>query len=596
MKIIQKIGLLLFIASLLIFIGMLGLGDKAIDINKIPGKNDYHKEIIRQTVSELKLEGKRFDNVSFVSQANSLVAKANEKQEALFKEVGLPEGVGEWDFRFGGSANDYIEKIIASADAKGPVQDNPWLFFFLTFGLAIIGGLLFILPKFSETPGIKNNGIYHDSLTRGLKFDLRTILLLVTIVGVLLYGFVREGNLFWPLVTLVIAGLISYFVFIREHSKKNNPQRSASPINTGWLGVLAGFILIGFYILLYWKPAYISNWVTMVNPLSEALNGGQASRWFLYGLMYTVIMLVMGIRMLTKYRHNKYQKVRTYSVMFFQTAFAFLIPQILSKLNMPAPDLKNMWPLDYAFFFDYRLDELLKEGTLGIFMLVWGIVLFAIGVPVFVFFFGKRWYCSWVCGCGGLAETMGDPFRQLSDKSLRAWKYERYIIHGVLVAVIVMTAGVLYTYFTGSYHVLGFSTAALKSWYGFFIGAGFAGIVGTGFYPLMGNRVWCRFGCPLAGYLGLIQRFRSKFRITTNGGQCISCGNCSTYCEMGIDVRSYAQKGQDIVRSSCVGCGVCSAVCPRGVLRLENGPDTGSSRTEQLRTIHISEGEIKILG
>jgi ferredoxin len=41
---------------------------------------------------------------------------------------------------------------------------------------------------------------------------------------------------------------------------------------------------------------------------------------------------------------------------------------------------------------------------------------------------------------------------------------------------------------------------------------------------------------------------------------------------MGIDVRWYAQRGQDIVRSSCVGCGVCSSVCPRGVLNLENGP------------------------
>jgi ferredoxin len=41
---------------------------------------------------------------------------------------------------------------------------------------------------------------------------------------------------------------------------------------------------------------------------------------------------------------------------------------------------------------------------------------------------------------------------------------------------------------------------------------------------------------------------------------------------MGIDVRAYAQKGQNIVRSSCVGCGICSAVCPRGVLKLENGP------------------------
>ena len=39
---------------------------------------------------------------------------------------------------------------------------------------------------------------------------------------------------------------------------------------------------------------------------------------------------------------------------------------------------------------------------------------------------------------------------------------------------------------------------------------------------------------------------------------------------MGIDVRWYAQRGQNIVRSSCVGCGICSEVCPRGVLKLEN--------------------------
>ncbi len=83
--------------------------------------------------------------------------------------------------------------------------------------------------------------------------------------------------------------------------------------------------------------------------------------------------------------------------------------------------------------------------------------------------------------------------------------------------------------------------------------------------------MWCRFGCPQAAILGIFQRFFSRFRIKTNGGQCMSCGNCSTYCEMGIDVRAYAQRGENIVRASCVGCGVCAAVCPRGVLKLENG-------------------------
>jgi polyferredoxin len=302
----------------------------------------------------------------------------------------------------------------------------------------------------------------------------------------------------------------------------------------------------------------------------------------------------MGVRMLLKYRHNRYQQIRTLSVMFFQTTFAFLIPEILVRLNQPYFDFKNMWPLKYDFFFEWHLDKLLKNGTFGLFMLVWGMALFLIGVPVFTYFFGKRWYCSWVCGCGGLAETLGDPYRQLSDKSLKAWKLERYLVHGVLVFSVLMTVLVLYTYFTGASNILFISSYDVRALYGFLIGSAFAGVVGTGFYPLMGNRVWCRFGCPLAAYLGLVQKYKSRFRITVNGGQCISCGNCSTYCEMGIDVRSYAQKGQDIVRSSCVGCGVCAAVCPRGVLRLENG-DEVDERAQQERVIHIQLGDVRIL-
>lgn len=73
----------------------------------------------------------------------------------------------------------------------------------------------------------------------------------------------------------------------------------------------------------------------------------------------------------------------------------------------------------------------------------------------------------------------------------------------------------------------------------------------------------------MAAILGLLQKWFSRFRITTNGGQCISCGNCSTYCEMGIDVRAYAQANQSFTRASCVGCGMCAEVCPRGVLSLE---------------------------
>ena len=408
-------------------------------------------------------------------------------------------------------------------------------------------------------------------------------------------GILTDQTGWWFFLTIVIGAIGALLYIVPQYSGKptgikNDHIFHDNITSKGWLGIILGLFLIAFYICLYWFPEYITNVVILVDPISRKLTGGPASQWFLYGFLYTLAILVMGVRMILKYRHNKYQVVRTASVMFFQTAFAFIIPEILVALNKPWYDFKDMWPLDYTFFFNWHINELIHSGKIGMFMLVWGIALFAIGVPVITYFFGKRWYCSWVCGCGGLAETLGDPFRQLSNKTVKVWKIERWLVHSVLIFAVVMTAVTLINFFSGG-QLLGSATGNLQKTYGFVIGAAFSGVVGVGFYPLLGNRVWCRFGCPLAAYLGIVQRFKSRFRITTNGGQCISCGNCSTYCEMGIDVRSYAQRGQNIVRASCVGCGICAAVCPRGVLKLENGKEAGRINDNP---ILIGKEEIKL--
>jgi polyferredoxin len=422
---------------------------------------------------------------------------------------------------------------------------------------------------------------------------------------------------------------------------KNNEVWFKSVSSKGIVAWILGFVLTAFYVVIYWFPQYLgldkegnTGLVAFFDPLSFALNGHGASQWFVYGTLYTVAILGFGVKFILKYKHNTYQIVRTCSVMFFQLAFAFLLPEFLAKLNPEldyfAKDLKNMWPLNYYFFEDWHLKAMLGGGNLGMFMLFFGIGMIFLVSPILTYFFGKRWYCSWVCGCGGLAETAGDSFRQLSDKSVKAWKIERWLIHFVLLFVFITTVAVIYSFLInekatlnpelflvgvivflgifsmyifkigykklakdarkgiywasgiisafliinmaiGNSNVFFIDSYTLRSWYGFFIGAAFSGVVGVGFYPILGSRVWCRFGCPMAAVLGFQQKLLSRFRITTNGSQCISCGNCSTYCEMGIDVRAYAQKGEDIVRSSCVGCGVCSAVCPRGVLKLENG-------------------------
>jgi ferredoxin-type protein NapH len=439
-----------------------------------------------------------------------------------WEATAIPDGVDEWDFRIGNTADLLFPITKQAAGAAWHNYRASLLLVILV--MAIAGALISFFPLTKGKPGVKNNHIMFRGITA-----------------------------------------------------------------RGWAGIIIGIYLIAFYVVLYWFPEYIVQWTLLTDDLSIAISGNPASQWFVYGLLYTLCILVMGIRMLIKYRHSKYQQVRTVSVMFFQTAFAFMIPEILVRLNQPYYDFKNIWPLNYDFFYDWNLNQLISSGLLGQFMLIWGILLIVVAVPAFSYFYGKRWYCSWVCGCGGLAETLGDPFRHLSDKSIPAWKIERWMVHGVLVFAVFMTALVLYTYFTGNSRILGLDSYHIRSWYGFLIGAAFAGVVGVGFYPFMGNRVWCRFGCPLAAYIGLIQRFKSRFRITVNKGQCISCGNCSAYCEMGIDVRWYAQRGQDVVRASCVGCGICSEVCPRGVLRLENASADINTRASSQRVLHLSE-------
>ena len=551
--------------------------------------------------------------------------------------------------------------------------------------------------------------------------------------------------------------------YLNKHEGiKNDGVYFKSLSSRGFWGWILGITLTLFYIVLYWFPSYLGlvqegdnkGVISLFDPLSKIISGNPASQWFVYGTLYTLAILSFGIKFIWKYRHNRYEMIRTCSVMFFQLSFAFLIPELLIRLNQPYYDFKNVWPLNYELFAGYKIDEFLSSGNIGLIMIIFGILSIFVITPILTYKFGKRWYCSWVCGCGALAETAGDSFRQLSDKSQSAWKVERWVVHSVVVFVTVMTTAIVFSYLQGNessniseyshlenkvvfmsdtagkpiadrmlaaqnagaeqvvfinknasekapkintiegltidYHLISeaenteallkirqgeaatlvseraegasfqiakgqetsffdnlwiskeifiwsviglltfvfgwtmlfrreqlakdakygaigyfvvvisillftyfsspgklffFDAYQLRKSYGFLIGSLFSGVIGVGFYPILGSRVWCRFGCPMAAILGFQQRLFSRFRITTNGGQCISCGNCSTYCEMGIDVRAYAQKGENIVRSSCVGCGICSAVCPRGVLKLEN-----DSRNERINSNEILLG------
>jgi polyferredoxin len=537
--------------------------------------------------------------------------------------------------------------------------DSRYIYALSSFGLMLFGSFLFTY---------KNGSFFKDPFFDKETSGIRWLALLFSLFGFGLILFAMSGlSFFTPDNSLIIAftsmilgiGLNMYGLYANHTAGiKNNGVWTSSLTGRGVIGWAFGLFLTYFYIVLYWGKNPFPVLVGMFDTLSMMFRGKTADKWFVYGTFYTFVILFLGIKFIAKYRHNRYQTIRTLVVIFSQLVFAYFIPNILEALSYNSASIMvdgksvyqgyynanpiNSWPLNYEAFLPDRMMAYSNESyqPIGMLYLVLGLLMFLIVTPLLTYFVGKRWYCSWVCGCGGLAETAGDGFRHLSNKSVQAWKIERWVIHTVMVFVVLMTVAVLIPFFTGKEYGIGFATInrhlffgitslimlfaflflygqskkrdhkhrylavgmivmvilfvlfvlsyifgynnaflleskSLKSTYGFFVGAAFSGVIGVGFYPILGNRIWCRFGCPMAGYMGIIQRFKSRFRITTNGGQCISCGNCSTYCEQGIDVRAYAQKGQNIVRASCVGCGICSAVCPRGVLKLENGPEEG---------------------
>ena len=272
-----------------------------------PFESELHQEALNTAAERNKLYEREFATTFSASRA--LKATFRDAQDIVNRDIdanGLPEGQERWevelpDWQFKSQQVTWMQSA-----AAGPVTSNPWLWFFLTIGLAVVGGALYMIPKFATHPGIKNDHIYHSPLTRGLNLGWRGFFLGLGLVGIIGYGiWYMDEKYVWPAVTAGIALLIIGLVLFTQRSYGRDVRDAGPEGLSGYLGILAGVYFIGFYILLYWASQHIVGWVAMVDPLSRMLSGNAASQWFLYGLMYTLIILVMGVRMIAKYRHKQ---------------------------------------------------------------------------------------------------------------------------------------------------------------------------------------------------------------------------------------------------------------------------------------------------
>ena len=383
------------------------------------------------------------------------------------------------------------------------------------------------------------------------------------------------ANLQWAsnnILPLIVAGFLAVWVInkqLRARGSREIPLK-----NAGTLLVLSAAVLSFAKV----APSFLTISPELSGPGPYHLPGFEWLYWVipkyftnLYGfyyLAYFSAITVFGLYWAGK-SNNAIIWRRNITIIVTQWTLWWGIPTFLAVFlgrNVWTPiasKLINAWPLNMTAF---RVDPVVNSGdpewwhTAAVLGVVWAVFLTFVAIPLFTIKWGKI-YCSYICSCGALAETVGNSYRHRGPKGDLPRRWERIGFLFIALAAVATIAD-----------LLGFR--ALFDWYNVYVGTGMAGAIAIGLYPFLGQRVWCRMWCPLAFWMNFWGRW-SSFRITPEKGKCIDCNVCNQYCQMGIDIKTRALQGLPITLESspCVGCAECVVRCPMEILHLGDLPE-----------------------
>lgn len=182
------------------------------------------------------------------------------------------------------------------------------------------------------------------------------------------------------------------------------------------------------------------------------------------------------------------------------------------------------------------------------------------GVGAFLFIFVTvttilfgRVYCGWVCPLGAVQELMHiDRYSIRVPKRLdRYLRYVRFIILGIFLYLTITSS----TYTWGKYEPFKVLFNLSGSRLAFIL------LLITLGLSIFIERVFCRYICPMGGFLSIISRF-SIFGMKIDKDRCISCQRCEKKCPVG----AIEDKGGETIidRGECIDCLRCKDVCSKG--------------------------------
>ena len=350
----------------------------------------------------------------------------------------------------------------------------------------------------------------------------------------------------------------------------------------------------------------LAEWSNREGNLLHTLKQGLGDPSWYYGLGYSAIVVVFGIRRIRR-RRTPYVTRQTAVLMAIQVIPLFLLPDIflpwLGRNGWFEPGHPLRWIADQLFetYDGGRGHERAYWRSIG-FILAWPLLIYNVFtaqpnyawlgisfvqtfvlIPLIVWRWGKGAYCGWLCTCGALAETLGDAQRRKMPHG-PGWNRLNMLGQVILAFAFALLGLRIAGWVMGpqslpaAWFKQGFETIPYLN-YQWSVDLFLSGVLGIGLYFWFSGRTWCRFACPLAALMHIYARF-SRFRIFADKKKCISCNVCTSVCHQGIDVMSFANKGAPMADPQCVRCSACVQECPTGVLSF--GRYGGAGGTEIL--------------
>ena len=172
----------------------------------------------------------------------------------------------------------------------------------------------------------------------------------------------------------------------------------------------------------------------------------------------------------------------------------------------------------------------------------------------------RRSFCGNLCPLGALQELFGKIGKKVFGKQAaihtgidRVARYGKYAMFIVFVVLTYILGRLVIRPFDpwAAYHHLISPDLFTEFSIGFGILA--ASLIGSVFF----DRVFCKYLCPMGGFLGLIHRV-GIFRVRRNDASCIHCKACDRACPVNIHIEQVEQ----VQSAECINCNECVNACP----------------------------------